>query len=67
MNRRGFLGTLLGAAVAPFLPKPKEPEFYGKELIPEWKAVEHTISAGESFRMSRGIASLEGIVGHRGT
>ena len=23
MNRRGFLGTLLGAAVAPFLPKPK--------------------------------------------
>lgn len=45
MNRRGFLGTLLGAAVAPFLPKvkPKEPVFYGKELIPDWEPYTNTI------------------------
>lgn len=33
MNRRGFLATLAGAAVAPFLPKPKPkpPTYHGSE------------------------------------
>jgi hypothetical protein len=97
MNRRGFLATLAGAAVAPFLPKPKPkpPTYHGSESHrffealhqswgkddPLWAVHESTErmveefditpaeikAGGESFSMSKGLVSIEGILGRKGT
>lgn len=70
MNRRGFLGSLAGLAVAPFLPKPNPLQDDLVWLEDEGGLVsmkEAAEAAGESFRMSKGLVGWEGIVGHEGT
>jgi hypothetical protein len=72
MNRRGFLATLVAAAVAPFLPKPK-PKY-------EHKAVGHTfvvqpkheqavmdLIEESTGRMSDEICSFNEVFGRKGT
>lgn len=73
MNRRGFLGTLLGAAVAPFLPKPAPPPgpelpiFATRFTQDEW---DEAYAAGEALagmKITTGIRSFTGVFGRIGT
>jgi len=83
MNRRAFFGLLAAApaaAVAALRPAKRTivrylpldfchdrlgGDFYGEPLVETMRKAGET--AGESFRMSKGLASFEGIVGRKGT
>jgi len=79
LNRRGFLATLAGAAVAPFLPKPKSEPIYehkqvGSMLVyhPDHAEKIKDIlasaeEAGESLKLSKTLVAFDGIFGKPGT